>query len=492
LMERGCDAQSGRLQEIASEVLRLRLLQNQHRQLELQLQQAADELLQLPADHMLQLRGYLDQGLRPGGGAGTLGGLHGGAEPESLIGLMECLCVVCDTQVHTRRQEDILTATQRLLKDPKALVHQLSGMPVAASGQSRRLAPFLSCEAGWKGPLGDAGNCYEKLRVWLSCYYQFSLVNNQRQTTTQQLHQQERLLNALSGQDGSTGGIGGPNRFGCWRQASVVQRSSSHDSNATHSSNTSHSPTTQARAVKSSPRQVGMAAVRCVMSSSRSGLGTADPSSSSMKSSNARLLSSTKSTQSGPSLGIEQRVARSKSPLQPSSSRSSLPRAEETPGRVPARRREGPASASRVAATSPPLSCRSTRPEPQSARSRQSQGTPVTVPCRSPQTTPLNSSRAVQGSSTVRNSARKSVPRKAESGGTPVPALQRRNQALRSSLPVSSNGALASSVSALNLGGHPDAGSGGTGAEGLSCSRTDWAGSSRTRASNLRDGLDLW
>merc|ERR1719183_757623 len=94
-----CDrdtSQSRQIQEIASEVLRLRLVQSQHRQLEGQLRAAAEKLRSLPVESVLQLRRFLEQGLRPIGGAGTLGGSHhggGSVDPESLLGLMECLCV---------------------------------------------------------------------------------------------------------------------------------------------------------------------------------------------------------------------------------------------------------------------------------------------------------------------------------------------------------------------------------------------------------------
>mmetsp|Transcript_37839 Transcript_37839/g.114285 ORF Transcript_37839/g.114285 Transcript_37839/m.114285 type:complete len:397 (-) Transcript_37839:731-1921(-) len=233
-----CDPQSCRIQEVASEVLRLRLVQTQHRQLEAQLRSAAEKLQQLPLESMLHFRGYLEQGLRPGGGAGTLGGSisTGGVEPESLYGLMECLCAVCDRRVTPRRQEDLLIATRWLLQDPQALVEQLVALPAAPSNQSRRLAPFLlSCDSGWRGHLSEAGQCYETLRSWLSCYYQYSLISSQVQVVAEQLQQQERLLEELSKDtEGCTGGSGNGvlGRTGPWRQPSGVRRSSSAQSNS--------------------------------------------------------------------------------------------------------------------------------------------------------------------------------------------------------------------------------------------------------------------
>lgn len=192
-------AQNNRIQETASEVLRLRLAQSQHKQLESQLRGAAERLQQLPADKVLQLRGYLEQGLRPGARPGTLGSVNGGVDPESLLGLMECLCIVCDAGIKTRRQEDLLVATKRLMQDPMGLISQLVNLPAAPSSQSRRLAPYLlCCDSGWRGQVNEAGHCYETIRAWLSCYYQFSLISGQVQLTNDQLHKQESLLEELS------------------------------------------------------------------------------------------------------------------------------------------------------------------------------------------------------------------------------------------------------------------------------------------------------
>jgi len=243
--DRDNSAQSQRIQEIASEVLRLRLVQSQHKQLEGQLRAAAEKLQQMPSEKVLQLGVYLEHGLRPGGVIGTLGGNHGGVDPESLYGLMECLCVVCDARVASRKQEDLLAVTRWLLQDPRALIDQLVCLPAAPCSQSRRLAPFLlSCDSGWRGHLNEAGQCYEAFRSWLSCYYQYSLVSGQIQATTEQLQQQEQLLDELSkGTEGSTGGPGAfPGRPGGWRHASGVRRSSSVQSNSSTGSRRSQSP----------------------------------------------------------------------------------------------------------------------------------------------------------------------------------------------------------------------------------------------------------
>lgn len=198
--------QSQRIQDIASEVLRLRLVQAQQRQIEGQLRRDADKLQQLSIEKMLQLRSYFEHGIRfGGGGIGTLGSLHGGLDHESLLGLMECLCVVCDVRVSTKKKEDLLLATKRMLQDPIALIERLVRLPAAPSSQSRRLAPFLlSCDIGWRGQLSEAGQCYETLRSWLSSYYQFSLVSSQMQTSS--LQKQERLLEELTIEaEGNTG-----------------------------------------------------------------------------------------------------------------------------------------------------------------------------------------------------------------------------------------------------------------------------------------------
>lgn len=196
------DLQNQRIQDIASEVLRLRLVHSQYKQLEGQLKTAVDKLQQT-SDKVFQFSQYLEQGLRPGGSIGTLGGSFSGVEVENLLGLMECLCVVCNAPVVSKKQEDLLAATKWLLQDADALMRRLSELPAAPSMQSRRLAPYLlSCDSSWRGQLNEAGQCYEALRSWLSCYYQFSLVSSQMEANAAQLQRQEQLLSELSKDDG--------------------------------------------------------------------------------------------------------------------------------------------------------------------------------------------------------------------------------------------------------------------------------------------------
>eukprot|EP00928_Gymnodinium_smaydae_P086329 TRINITY_DN7037_c0_g2_i1.p1 TRINITY_DN7037_c0_g2~~TRINITY_DN7037_c0_g2_i1.p1 ORF type:complete len:745 (-),score=131.04 TRINITY_DN7037_c0_g2_i1:162-2396(-) len=253
-----CDrdsSQNRQMQELASDVLRLRLEQSQHRQLEGQLRSAAEKLQQMPSEKMLQLRSYLKHGLWLVGGHGTLGNkCNGGVDPENLLGLMESICVVCDVRT-SRKQEDLLMATRWLLQDPAALVERLSCLPAASSSQTRRLAPFLlTCTEGWRGSLGDAGQCYEALRSWLSCYYQYSMVSERMQAVKEQLQQQERLLEELStSQEGSTGCAGGFCGPRTWRASSGVRRSSSVQSNSSTGSRRSHSP---------APDRAGLASLR--------------------------------------------------------------------------------------------------------------------------------------------------------------------------------------------------------------------------------------
>lgn len=146
-------------------------------------------------------------------------------------------------------------AARGLLLEPQALISRLICLPAAPSNQSRCLAPFLLiCDSGWCGALGEAGQCYETFRSWLSCYYQFSLISGQVQVTTEQLHEQECLLEELSKDtEGSTGGISSNTFFGQatsqpgWagrvgRQPSGPRRSSSMNSTSSVGSRFSRSP----------------------------------------------------------------------------------------------------------------------------------------------------------------------------------------------------------------------------------------------------------
>ena len=63
----------------------------------------------------------------------------------------------------------------------------------------------LSSHQGWRGHPGEAGQCYETLRFWLSSYHQFSSENSPMGTTSELLQKQEQLLDELSDQESSTG-----------------------------------------------------------------------------------------------------------------------------------------------------------------------------------------------------------------------------------------------------------------------------------------------
>eukprot|EP00403_Amphidinium_massartii_P029274 CAMPEP_0178392830 /NCGR_PEP_ID=MMETSP0689_2-20121128/11879_1 /TAXON_ID=160604 /ORGANISM="Amphidinium massartii, Strain CS-259" /LENGTH=593 /DNA_ID=CAMNT_0020013413 /DNA_START=72 /DNA_END=1853 /DNA_ORIENTATION=+ len=204
-----------KMQDVAAEVLRLRLLQTQHKQLEADLQAASDALQKLPMESLQQFRSYLEQALRPSSRLVTLGSLNsqtGGVDRESLLGLIECLCIICKVRLLTRRPEELMRAMHRLLRDPVPFIAQLVALPVAPLSESKCLAPFLlSSDRGWEGRFSEAGRCYEALRVWLTCYYQQSLASVDIETTNEELHRNEQLLRELSTPlgDGSTGGACG-------------------------------------------------------------------------------------------------------------------------------------------------------------------------------------------------------------------------------------------------------------------------------------------
>mmetsp|Transcript_53498 Transcript_53498/g.174107 ORF Transcript_53498/g.174107 Transcript_53498/m.174107 type:complete len:721 (+) Transcript_53498:116-2278(+) len=311
-------SENGRIQDIASEVLRLRNVQSQHRTLEGQLQAAVEKLRQLPSEKVLQMRSYLEHGLRLAGAAGTLGGQNG-VGPESLCGLMECLCTVSDEQLTSRRQDELLTVTRRLLQDPPALLDRLAKLPFASASQSRRLAPFLlSCDSSWRGHLSEAGQCYEALRTWLSCYYQFSLISNQVTATNEQLLQQERLMEELGREtEGGTGGAAGLCKPAAWRQYSGVRRSSSVQSTSSVGSRRSQSPSTDRAALvglRNSPRTSASGAAASTL-----GRGTARESAlKTSMSARGNLTDRTSRVPSGTAAsGLAQGLAASTSSLQP-------------------------------------------------------------------------------------------------------------------------------------------------------------------------------
>mmetsp|Transcript_32791 Transcript_32791/g.59954 ORF Transcript_32791/g.59954 Transcript_32791/m.59954 type:complete len:628 (+) Transcript_32791:65-1948(+) len=165
-------ARNRRIQEIAAELLRLRLQITQHQQLEGHLQNASTSLRRVPVASFHRLRTFVLERLQDPGGKTS-------KEVAALLGLLECLLVVCPTLAGAGRQDDLVPCAG-MLEDPASLVDKLINAPLAAGHESRQLAPFLlACDATWPGSVSEVRQCYDELRSWLGHYYQFSLVYKQ-------------------------------------------------------------------------------------------------------------------------------------------------------------------------------------------------------------------------------------------------------------------------------------------------------------------------
>lgn len=188
---------AAKVEEVANEVLRLRLLKSQHEELRAQLARAEHQLRRLSPHAVFQLRSYLERHFR---------------EPalslqEALVRLVECLCAVCRIEVANYSPECLLSSARKLFRDPHSFTSKLCSMNHMSGEEAKGLAPFLLSSTPFKRLREkEVNECYEAFHAWLSAFYLYSVVSDQVNPTAEALERQEWLLRRLTGQadDGPT------------------------------------------------------------------------------------------------------------------------------------------------------------------------------------------------------------------------------------------------------------------------------------------------
>lgn len=197
---------SPRADEVASEVLKLRLLKSQHEELRVQLDRASANLRRLPPQALFQLRMYLERQLR----------LRDGVQ-EVLLILIECLCQICNIEFRQgKTQEELLSAVRRLLRDPHHFASKLCEIQLglySARGrenQAKGLALFLLKGPNYKRVREkEVNDCYDALHGWLHALYLFNQVSAKVEPISEELARQEDLLSDLATQERIAAAKGG-------------------------------------------------------------------------------------------------------------------------------------------------------------------------------------------------------------------------------------------------------------------------------------------
>jgi len=187
-------ATAARVEEVANEVLRLRLLRSQHEELKMQLTRAEGTLKRLSPLAVFQFRSYLERHLKEPSLTAQL--------QEAVLRLVQCLCAVNRVEINMHTSESCLNSVRKLLQDVHTFPHKLANtQPDFSSEDAKGLAPFLLSSTEFQ-PVKDkeVNECYEVFHAWLSAFYLFSVVTDQVTPVTQELAKQEWLLRHLDGQ----------------------------------------------------------------------------------------------------------------------------------------------------------------------------------------------------------------------------------------------------------------------------------------------------
>eukprot|EP00405_Crypthecodinium_cohnii_P050621 CAMPEP_0206597022 /NCGR_PEP_ID=MMETSP0325_2-20121206/43882_1 /ASSEMBLY_ACC=CAM_ASM_000347 /TAXON_ID=2866 /ORGANISM="Crypthecodinium cohnii, Strain Seligo" /LENGTH=1141 /DNA_ID=CAMNT_0054107915 /DNA_START=157 /DNA_END=3583 /DNA_ORIENTATION=- len=188
-----------RVQEVSSEVLRLRLLKSQHEELLSQLHRAQTQLRKLSLHAVIQTRSYFEQNLKDVILASQL--------QEAAICLLQCLGVVCKIECSVLTPEAMLVVVRRMFRDPHNFTSRLCSMPIMTSLEAKELAPYLlPCMQFKRVREKEVNESIEALSAWLTAFHLYSSISDQVAPVGQDLEKQERLLRQLSSQGDEAGG----------------------------------------------------------------------------------------------------------------------------------------------------------------------------------------------------------------------------------------------------------------------------------------------
>jgi len=182
-----------RVQDVSSEVLRLRLLKSQHEELNLQVQRAQGQLRRLSPHTIFQLRSYFEHNLKDVALASQL--------QEAMVCLLQCLCIVAKIEANAQSPEALLSSARKLFRDPHSFTSKLCNMSMVSSEEAKVLSPYLlPCSQFKRVREKEVNDCYDAFFAWLSSFHMLSLTSDQVGPVAQELERQEWLLRRLTSQ----------------------------------------------------------------------------------------------------------------------------------------------------------------------------------------------------------------------------------------------------------------------------------------------------
>lgn len=181
------------VEEVANEVLRLRLQKSQHEELRAQLTRAEAQVRRLSTHTVIEFRHFLERHLREP----TLP-----AQVQEALGkLVECLCFVFHIEISSATQESFLAGVRKMLRTPYSFGSRLCAVPPMSMEEAKSLAPVLLTTTQFRRVREkEVNECYEAIHSWLSAFYLMSMASEQAALTCVELERQEATLLVLTGQ----------------------------------------------------------------------------------------------------------------------------------------------------------------------------------------------------------------------------------------------------------------------------------------------------
>lgn len=175
------------VEELATELLRLRDLKRQHDTVRDGLVAAEQRLQQVPPYALLRLHCYLEQQLGDPKAAGHL--------QTPFVQLIKAMCLACRLQFRSTRPEALLASARELLCESHGLAGRLRRLPPLTPDESKALAPCLVHLQGFR-PLRDeeVNACFAALAAWASAFYAYSRVAGQMGPVEDDIREHEALL----------------------------------------------------------------------------------------------------------------------------------------------------------------------------------------------------------------------------------------------------------------------------------------------------------
>jgi len=184
-----------KVEEVATNVLRLRALKRQHEEFREQFSKAEHLVKRTPTHYFLLFQSYLEKHLSEPMLAAQL--------QQPFLQLIRGLAAACRVDAELPNSEALLACTRRLFRDAHSFAARLCKVQPLSQNEAKYLAPCLLAGQKYRRVREKEVNaCFEALSEWLSALYFYSGVFDQVADVARELEEQEALLRQLGDPSG--------------------------------------------------------------------------------------------------------------------------------------------------------------------------------------------------------------------------------------------------------------------------------------------------